>query len=329
MEQIRNGFYYLFNSTTNKEKLIYVNNEKFEDIDILSEKDSFALGTHLSGLVEILPLICECVFETAPNFERIIEIIKAKYNYLPIDNVLYAQKLATCICSCISNSAQKESLERDIENVNYLHNYICLCEENKEFCKTDILIRYTSCKALLIKREEIMFSEVNKDDGTEMICFLQSSKNKPDIHIYKIESLADLILSLMQAIFLKNKIIKTCKNCYRLFVPLKRNNEKYCNYNIIGEYGICKNQGYEYNRKTHFINKDIRILYNRIRSRLYERWEYVKEIRTDEKENEEKLEYTEFLKKYIDFYEKIAEKKLTEEDLYRWLLGMEQKTRRR
>lgn len=340
MKKLRKGCYYIFNSKSLKEKIIFADNQSFDELNILSDENSYILGTYLSGFMEVYSYLSD--ENIIGIYEEIMHLLNLCKDYLPITDDKYIYTLAQCLSFCFGNKETEQEHQQDMKNVAILYDYVVRCEENKQICNLNEFLKYENSNGIVQKQCEEFISGIDKitDDALNGI-----KKVEPDIQIYEIETLIDLLSAFIQAAFSKNKIIKECENCYKTFIPLKRNDEKYCTYKLVGDNTNCKSIAHTRNKKTYFSDPEIQQLYDKLRKRLYNRIrnaEYNKKDISDSAINKALKDYDDFIDMYKQFTERIYESEnliknsdehlqndlsiTTEIDLLIWLKEFDEKT---
>lgn len=369
MKQKHTGYYYIFNTIDKTENISRLHNETFSDINILDKKTYFPLGSYLSGFIEIASSICS--IENTDNIDNYCEkCIKQRKEYLPINDDKYFKSLSEVVCCCVNNMNFNGNIYRKLGTITNLCAYVDLCadladrfykdsESNeseqydikvkeskrklKEYCNLDMLLQFANMNGLILKQGYI-FTIINNDNKLKLNMDLgeveqciekystKGNINKlPQIQIYKIDELSDLILASLQVIFSQRKIIRECKGCYRYFVPLNRNDQKYCDYTVINDSELCKEQMYDRHRNYKYKNKKIKEKYDLIKNRLVNRYNNVTSLdeNTGEYRNRQKR-YWDFLSEYTEIADKVKDRSdtyYTEEHLIEWLEQKDEETK--
>lgn len=252
----------------------------------------------------------------------------------------------------------RQHLEEDMEKYDHLSEllrryaeYIDLCQENKEFCKSESLRllseqnlhslpRQSIYTAKKVEKETVltkaaMAELLKKCDSPEQfapglkkpwktlwelrspiseIRTTEWAPLKPPIHVFDVHDIVDLILASLQCVFEEGYIIRKCFYCGGLFVTHK-GNQKYCPAPVnTTKYTSC----YQLAKLQRQLEKEKSVsvkMHKSIRTML------AAKCNTNDKQK-----YNDYLNNYLKFLEesqvwrdKIKAKEATEEEYVAWL----------
>lgn len=194
------------------------------------------------------PVDCSKEFDEAISAYIYESFIKLKNVYNPIISTLILNEIEDCLCSLSLEQSYKINLETYQIFKNYAALQLCIDHFiNGEWEKLNtflLQIQSINAKYTLNNSGQIVLSLFIKD----------------------IYSLIALEMAQIQG---RNKLVKRCENCNKLFIPSKRSDEIYCD-RIIKNGKTCKDIGYAEKEK-----KDpIKSLYTNARKTQHARIRY-------------------------------------------------------
>ena len=140
----------------------------------------------------------------------------------------------------------------------------------------------------------------------------------PNLELYnvytstKLRSICFTILD--QLVRQENLPIKTCQICGRYFIPTFRQNEIYCDLANVDQSPSCKEKGANEQYKKNLENNQTQALYRRIYRQKFMIAQRNKESKTIQKDFEQ------WKKEAKDKINKMKKNKLTEDEVYKWLV---------
>ena len=143
---------------------------------------------------------------------------------------------------------------------------------------------------------------------TELIRKINNKDSKLELHNVYTSTKLD------QVIRHENLQIKTCLNCGRYFIPNYRQNEIYCDLANVDQSPSCKEKGANEQYKKNLENNQTQALYIRIYRQKFMIAQRNKESKTIQKDFEQ------WKKEAKDKINKMKKNKLTEDEVYKWLV---------
>ena len=151
---------------------------------------------------------------------------------------------------------------------------------------------------------------------TELIKKINNKDSKLELHnVYTSTKLTSMCFAILnQVIRHENLQIKTCLNCGRYFIPNYRQNEIYCDLANVDQSPSCKEKGANEQYKKNLENNQTQALYRRIYRQKFMIAQRNKESKTIQKDFEQ------WKKEAKDKINKMKKNKLTEDEVYKWLV---------
>ena len=132
-------------------------------------------------------------------------------------------------------------------------------------------------------------------------------------NIYTSDEVGDILFTILNQIIQNNDTIRTCQNCGKYFIPNKLN-EIYCDLDNVDKSPTCKEKGAGEQYRKNLENNKVQALYRRIYQQKFMTTYRNKESKTIQKEFEQ------WKKEARDKINKIKKGKLTEDEVYNWLV---------
>ena len=261
---------------------------------------------------------------------KFIKFFDRFYEYQDTEEIDKAIEIINFISICTEN---KEMC--DLKHLIQFATMIARPLVNRSLSLTDKHIGYLHRKLTYEDIKELLVS-YNKENKTleniKILAELEGKKRSHGVTLeqreinfikppkaiigfkYEIENLSNLLLALLQELFVQNKIIRKCKNCSKYFIPKYRNNEEYCGYESTIYGKSCKEEA-KIKRQSMWDNStDSRIIHKRYRTMLAARVN-AKNITEEERAIRRKTQDS-FIKETRIIRDYIKEKGLYIEDEY-------------
>ncbi len=154
------------------------------------------------------------------------------------------------------------------------------------------------------------------DTLDKLIKEIDSKNQELELHnVYTSKNLTSICFMVLDQIVRHDNLqIKTCLNCGRYFIPTYRQNEIYCDLANADKSPTCKEKGASEQYRKNLENNKIQALYRRIYQQKFMTAYRNKESKTIQKEFEQ------WKKEARDRINKIKKGKLTEDEVYNWLV---------
>ena len=154
------------------------------------------------------------------------------------------------------------------------------------------------------------------DTLNKLIEGIKNKNQKLELHnVYTSKNLTSICFAVLdQIVRHENLQIKTCLNCGRYFIPNYRQNEIYCDLVNIDNLPTCKEKGAGEQYRKNLENNKIQALYRRIYQQKFMIAYRNKESKVIQKEFEQ------WKKEAKDKVNKMKKDKLTEDEVYNWLV---------
>ena len=164
----------------------------------------------------------------------------------------------------------------------------------------------------------------NKYHNETLKNLINRIKNKDqelELHnVYTSKNLTSICFAVLdQIVRHENLQIKTCLNCGRYFIPNYRQNEIYCDLANVDQSPTCKEKGANEQYKKNLENNKAQALYRRIYRQKFMIAQRNKDSKTIQKEFEQ------WKREAKDKVNKMKKGKLTEDEVYKWLVESKQK----
>lgn len=209
-----------------------------------------------------------------------------------------------------------------IPKFDLVNLYLQLCIENSIAIDKESF--YNFMCAYSMKEPNINYVCFNNGKLTryslndEETAFFKMCKHNNAIQIgwlYECNHIGDLVFSLLHFILNSGRIIKKCKNCNRLFIPINRLDEKYCS--RINNEKSCKEIASYTVRMRRENSSEFIKLENSVRTKLLNRTK-AKNISEDEREDRRKRYYN-FMDEKSVYKNKINSGEITMNQYIEWL----------
>lgn len=150
----------------------------------------------------------------------------------------------------------------------------------------------------------------------QLIEGIKNKNQKLELHnVYISKNLTSICFAVLdQIVRHENLQIKTCLNCGRYFIPNYRQNEIYCDLANVDQSPTCKEKGAGEQYRKNLENNKIQALYRRIYQQKFMIAYRNKESKVIQKEFEQ------WKKEARDKINKVKKGKLTEDEVYNWLV---------
>lgn len=154
------------------------------------------------------------------------------------------------------------------------------------------------------------------DTLDKLIKEIDSKNQELELHnVYTSKNLTSICFMVLDQIVRHDNLqIKTCLNCGRYFIPTYRQNEIYCDLANADKSPTCKEKGASEQYRKNLENNKVQALYRRIYQQKFMTAYRNKESKTIQKEFEQ------WKKEARDRINKIKKGKLTEDEVYNWLV---------
>ena len=164
----------------------------------------------------------------------------------------------------------------------------------------------------------------NKYHNETLKNLINRIKNKDqelELHnVYTSKNLTSICFAVLdQIVRHENLQIKTCLNCGRYFIPNYRQNEIYCDLANVDQSPTCKEKGANEQYKKNLENNKAQALYRRIYRQKFMIAQRNKDSKTIQKDFEQ------WKREAKDKVNKMKKSKLTEDEVYKWLVESKQK----
>ena len=145
---------------------------------------------------------------------------------------------------------------------------------------------------------------------------IKNKNQKLELHnVYTSKNLTSICFAVLdQVVRHENLQIKTCLNCGRYFIPNYRQSEIYCDLANVDQSLTCKEKGAGEQYRKNLENNKIQALYRRIYQQKFMIAYRNKESKVIQKEFEQ------WKKEARDKINKVKKGKLTEDEVYNWLV---------
>ena len=144
-----------------------------------------------------------------------------------------------------------------------------------------------------------------------------NNKNQElELHnVYTSNKLTSICFAILDQIVRHDNLqIKTCLNCGRYFIPSYRQNEIYCDLQNVDQSPTCREKGANEQYKRNLENNKTQALYRRIYRQKFMIAQRNKDSKTIQKDFEQ------WKKEAKDKVNKMKKDKLTEDEVYKWLV---------
>ena len=154
------------------------------------------------------------------------------------------------------------------------------------------------------------------DTLEKLIKEIDNKNQELELHnVYTSNNLTSICFMVLdQIVRHENLQIKTCLNCGRYFIPTYRQNEIYCDLANVDKSPTCREKGAGEQYRKNLENNKVQALYRRI---------YQQKFMTAYRNKESKAiqkEFDKWKKEAKDKISKIKKGKLTEDEVYKWLV---------
>lgn len=328
-------FYYRYCATTNTETFIFrekpISDNLQEMYSSYANDVEFPLGT-LFSIIHLFEESIRC------NNSRVAVLKEIDY---VLDEIKEAEdiKEALRLFLWYAESETEYSRIGSDENISLfnLEKYLEECIENYSYATSEYLdkvilqnnIPFPKADKIVVdyyfnaKKREYYNGDMKlflDNKAVEQIIWSKfNSLTGGDAQVYKydyysVSSLSELVVVMLKVIFDKRKVIQFCHHCYNYFVPLKRNDEKYCSTNVVFGRRDCKKDAKAERQRQRLAMRQSRIdkMERSARSMLYQRrYENLKNISDDE--------YIKMCDSITDFRKDVMQEKRTVDEYEEFL----------
>lgn len=204
----------------------------------------------------------------------------------------------------------------EIEEIEKLIDFIEICSLNTKNCNKAVFDTFLAYSKAIVPRGEklcfdlFMSSREYEGGGDNLLQVLkqgmfeksymkkfyeiqgkdyQKSVEYQTSIYYKLNTIHEFILIMLQILFDERKVIKGCEHCLQYFVPAKRSDEKYCTLpSPENKSRDCKAQAKLKRQLDTERSSNSKIIHKRIRTKLSARYRYVKSLSDEEYNNRDK-----------------------------------------
>ena len=162
---------------------------------------------------------------------------------------------------------------------------------------------------------------LSEQELQQLIKGINNKDSNLELHnVYTSTKLTSMCFAILdQVVRHENLQIKTCLNCGRYFIPNYRQNEIYCDLANVDQSPTCKEKGANEQYKKNLENNKAQALYRRIYRQKFMIAQRNKDSKTIQKDFEQ------WKREAKDKVNKMKKGKLTEDEVYKWLVESKQK----
>ena len=162
---------------------------------------------------------------------------------------------------------------------------------------------------------------LSEQELQQLIKGINNKDSNLELHnVYTSTKLTSMCFAILdQVVRHENLQIKTCLNCGRYFIPNYRQNEIYCDLANPDQSPTCKEKGANEQYKKNLENNKAQALYRRIYRQKFMIAQRNKDSKTIQKDFEQ------WKREAKDKVNKMKKGKLTEDEVYKWLVESKQK----
>ena len=198
----------------------------------------------------------------------------------------------------------------DLKEKNKLSKFIAYTIKDSDF--------YTYSQGIEVITDNYIniHNKHHYDTLEKLIKEIDNKNQELELHnVYTSNNLTSICFMVLdQIVRHENLQIKTCLNCGRYFIPTYRQNEIYCDLANVDKSPTCKEKGAGEQYRKNLENNKVQALYRRI---------YQQKFMTAYRNKESKAiqkEFDQWKKEAKDKISKIKKGKLTEDEVYKWLV---------
>lgn len=289
----------------------------FLNINLTNENDLkafvFKYGLDILYYLDESNFLSICLFYTTIDFDRcftkFFNSVKKKISKLQ-------KEFKESINFCFNNSINNE-----FKNLNAKQRYFLSfhgCDNEIFYTKTPKLQKYSKCMS--VSFDSFFDTDIDlKENTNEELMKIVSSKSfsfAPSYYgCFRLESA--LFISFINLLEVKDLYIKTCANCGKLFIPISKSNEIYCN-NLLEDDSskTCRAVGADKKYKAKIKDNEIINLIRSTSSLLSMR------VKRNGDIEEHKIKYDKWKNNYPIQMKKYQESKITKDELINWITEM-------
>ena len=216
----------------------------------------------------------------------------------------------------------QDNFRKCVDFVYNLNGNESLKEENKlsKFIaytiKDNDLYTYSQDIEIITDNYINIHNAYHNNSLNELIEEINNKNQKLELHnVYTSNKLTSICFAVLdQIVRHENLQIKTCLNCGRYFIPSYRQNEIYCDLANVDQSSTCKEKGAGEQYKKNLENNKAQALYRRI---------YRQKFMIAQRNKDSKIiqkEFEQWKKEAKDKVNKMKKDKLTEDEVYNWLV---------
>ncbi len=198
----------------------------------------------------------------------------------------------------------------DLKEENKLSKFIAFTIKDSDF--------YTYSQGIEVITDNYIniHNRYHYDTLEKLIKEIDNKNQELELHnVYTSNNLTSICFMVLdQIVRHENLQIKTCLNCGRYFIPTYRQNEIYCDLANVDKSPTCKEKGAGEQYRKNLENNKVQALYRRIYQQKFMTAYRNKESKTIQKEFEQ------WKKEAKDKISKMKKGKLTEDEVYKWLV---------
>ena len=198
----------------------------------------------------------------------------------------------------------------DLKEENKLSKFIAYTIKDSDF--------YTYSQGIEVITDNYIniHNRYHYDTLEKLIKEIDNKNQELELHnVYTSNNLTSICFMVLdQIVRHENLQIKTCLNCGRYFIPTYRQNEIYCDLANVDKSHTCREKGAGEQYRKNLENNKVQALYRRI---------YQQKFMTAYRNKESKAiqkEFEQWKKEAKDKINKIKKGKLTEDEVYKWLV---------
>ena len=283
--------------------LINFLNADFTTYETAYDTFFYAYGYEL--VKEYTPYLYSKINETITDTE-LIQVLKDIYDAGSYRFIEWQEVFRKCV-DFIYNLNGNEDLKEE----NKLSKFIAYTIKDNDL--------YTYLKDLEIILDDYIniHNKKHEDTLTKLIQEIDNKNPKLELHnVYTSNKLTSILYAVLdQVVRHDNLQIKTCLNCGRYFIPTYRQNEIYCDLSNVDKSPTCREKGAGEQYKRNLENNKTQALYRRM---------YRQKFMIAQRNKENKIiqkEFTQWKKDAKEQMNKFKKGKLTEDEVYKWLVG--------
>ena len=282
--------------------LINFLNADFTTYETAYDTFFYAYGYEL--VKEYTPYLYSKINETITDTE-LTQVLKDIYNAGSYRFIEWQDVFRKCV-DFVYNLNGNENLKEE----NKLSKFIAYTIKDNDL--------YTYLKDLEIILDDYIniHNKKHEDTLTALIKEIDNKNPKLELHnVYTSNKLTSILYAVLdQVVRHDNLQIKTCLNCGRYFIPTYRQNEIYCDLSNVDKSPTCREKGAGEQYKRNLENNKTQALYRRMYRQKFMIAQRNKENKTIQKE------FSQWKKDAKEQMNKLKKGKLTENEVFEWLV---------